>query len=140
MNTLLNPVDPTKGGIKWGVVAHTVAMFTSATVYTALNLDLQSVSSIDNRGFPGDGVLFPGPLGYQFFVNSKPITIVPDFLIFLNGWLADGLWVSPVLNQLLKCPTWPSPLALSLLRYLCYELLGHCRSMPHVSRLIVYVL
>ena len=101
MNTLLNPVDPTKRGIKRGLVAHTMVIFTSTTVYTALNLDLQSISSIDNRGFPGDGVLFHGPLGYQFFINSGPITIVPDILIFVNGWLANGLWVSLVLNQCL---------------------------------------
>lgn len=96
MDALLNPVGRTKEGIKWGLVAHTVAMFLSATIYTAINLDLQSTSSIDNREFPGDGVLFPGPLGYQFFINSRPITIVPDTLILLNGWLADGLLVNSV--------------------------------------------
>lgn len=105
MDALLNPVGRTKGNIQWGLVAHTVVMFSSATIYTAINLDLQSISSIDNREFTGDGGLFPGPLGYQFFINSKPITIVPDILIFLNGWLADGLLACDVLKRKsLKCP------------------------------------
>lgn len=94
MNALLDPVGRTRGDIKWGLVLHTVAMFSFATIYTAINLDLQSVSSIDNREFPGDGLSFPGPLGYQLFINSKPINIAPDILIFLNGWLADGLLAS----------------------------------------------
>lgn len=99
MNALLNPVGRTKGGIKWGLVAHAVAMFSFATIYTAINLDLESVSSVDDREFTGDGGLFPGPLGYQFFLDSDPIAIAPEVLIFLNGWLADGLLASLVSNR-----------------------------------------
>ena len=98
VGALLNPVGRTKakGDIKWGLVAHTVAMFSFTTIYTAMNLDIQSVSSVDKREFPDDDASPPGPLGYQFFINSNAITIAPDILIFLNGWLADGLLVSPV--------------------------------------------
>ena len=135
LDGLLNPVGRAKGDIKWGLVAHTVAMWSFATIYTAVNLDIQSISSIDNRGFPGDGGLFPGPLGYQLFINSKPITITPDIFIFLNGWLADGLLASSILNLVTQGLMWASPPVLSLLRYLCNELLGHRLSMPHVSRL-----
>ena len=71
-------------------------MFTSATIYTAMNLHIQSISSIDDREFTGADMLFPGPLGYQLFINSDVVTIFPDFLIFLNGWLADGLLVCSV--------------------------------------------
>ena len=95
VDALLDPVGRTKGDIKWGLVAHTVAMFSFTTIYTAMNLDIQSVSFIDNRGSPGDDATPPGPLGYQFLINSNAITVAPDILIFLNGWLADGLLVSP---------------------------------------------
>ena len=143
MTALLNPVGPTKGGIKWGLVAHTVAMFSSATVYTAMNLDLQSISYIDNRDFTGDGVLFPGPLGYQFFINSNAITITADVMFSLNGWLADGLLVSSALCHGLELPwrlTQDSPPALPLLCYLCHELLGNRLPMPDVPRYVGYVL
>jgi hypothetical protein len=99
MGALLNPVGRTKEGIKWGLMAHTVAMFLSATIYTAINLDLQSISSVDNRELPGVGVLFPGPLGYQLYIDSKLITIVPDILVFLDGWLANGLLASSVFKR-----------------------------------------
>ena len=79
--------------VRWGLVAHTVLMFSFATVYTATNLQVASVSSIDEREFSGNDVAFPGPLGYQLFINSNAITIAPDVLILMNGWLADGLLV-----------------------------------------------
>lgn len=98
MSALLNPIDRAKGAIKWGLVAHTVAMFSFVTITTAVNLNFQSISYVDDREFPGDGALFPGPLGYQFFINSESIATVSYIFVFLNGWLADGLLASPVLN------------------------------------------
>jgi len=75
-----------------GLVAHTVAMFSFATVYTATGLDLQSISYIDNRDFPGiEGVLSPGPLGYEFLIYSNAINVVPTLMFQFNNWLADGL-------------------------------------------------
>lgn len=92
MGALLNPANHIRGGIKWGLVAHSVAMFAFVTVFTALNLDLQSISYIDNRDYPGDSFMFPpGPLGYQFLVYSKPISLVPTIMFHLNTCLVDGL-------------------------------------------------
>jgi hypothetical protein len=100
MSALFNPVNRAKG-IKWGLVIHSAAMFTFVTVYTATGLDLQSISYIDNREFPGiDGVLSPGPLGYQFLIYSNVINVVPTLMFQFNNWLADGLLVSPVSNPI----------------------------------------
>lgn len=72
-------------------------MFSFVTIYTATGLDLQSISYIDNRDFPGiDGVLSPGPLGYQFLIYSNAINVVPTLMFQFNNWLADGLLVRPV--------------------------------------------
>jgi hypothetical protein len=98
MSALLNPVNGPRKKIRWGLVAHTAAMFSFVTVYTATTLDTQSISYIDNREFPGADGWSPGPLGYQFFIYSKPITLVPSLMFTLNQWLADGLLVNPVLN------------------------------------------
>lgn len=96
MSALLHPTGRTKEDIKWGLVAHTLAMFSAVTIYTTTNLNMPSIGYIDNRGFLGDGVLFPGPLGYQFLVNSGAITITADTIFALNGWLANGLLVGSV--------------------------------------------
>ena len=94
MNVLLNPVDRTRGGIKWGLMAHTAAMFLFVTVYTTMNLDIVSVSCIDYREFPGDNTP-PGPFGYTIF-HFFVLNNVPTIMFFLNNWLADGLLVSSV--------------------------------------------
>lgn len=93
MYALLRPANRKGGGIRWWLVAHTVAMFSFATIYTALNLDIQSNSYIDNREFPGspDGSSPPGPFGYQYYIYSRAIDVVPSVVFALNNWLADGL-------------------------------------------------
>ena len=89
--------------VRWVVVAHTVATFSIVTVNTAMSLNIQFLSHIDNREFPGtDGVPNPGPLGYQSFIYSKPISIAPYTMFFLNNWLVDGLQVSVTSNS--GCP------------------------------------
>lgn len=97
MGALFDPANRTIGGVKWGLAAHSTAMFTFVTIYTALNLDLQSVSYIDNRAYP------TGPFGYQLFVSSDAINTVISLMFFLNQWLADGLLVSSASTQLCKC-------------------------------------
>jgi hypothetical protein len=98
MGALLNPVNRARGGIKWGLVAHTAAMFSFVTIYTAMTLDIQSISYIDNRDFPGDGE-----------VPSRTSWIpVPHLLegdqyrsqryVPLEQLAADGLLVSSVSN------------------------------------------
>ena len=91
--------------IKWGLVSYTVVMFSVATVCAGTNLHNESVSYIDNREFPGiGGVLPPGPLGYQKFVDPKAIVVVPNLMFFLNNWLADGLLVSSLFNSVFARP------------------------------------
>ena len=96
---LLNPANRRREAIKRGLVSYTVVMFLVATVLTGMGLNLGSISFIDNREFPGiDGVVAPGPLGYQVLINSSALRIVPSFMFLLNYWLADGLLVSPSFN------------------------------------------
>ena len=97
MGTLLNPVDRTRG-IRWLLVVHTGAMFSFATIYAAVYLDLLSIFFIDNRGFSSDDGLPPGPLGYQHFTFSRAISVVPRAVFLLNNWLVDGLLVRPVID------------------------------------------
>ena len=87
MAALLNPIHRRGEGIKWWLVSHTVAMFLFATVYTALNLHIQSISFIDHGG----GL---GPLHYQYDIRETTLTLIPNIMFNLNNWLADGLLVS----------------------------------------------
>ena len=94
---LFNPVHCKREGIKWGLVSYTVAMFSFVTVYTAIDLDIHSISSIDNRDFPGVEGAFPsGPIGYRWSVWSGALSVTPTLMFLLNNWLADGLLVSPL--------------------------------------------
>jgi hypothetical protein len=93
IGALLDPANRKGGGIKWGLVAHTVAMFAFVTVYTATNLFFQSAAYIDNREYPGTDGLSPGPIGYQLSAYYKPIAFMPSVMFLLNNWLADGLLV-----------------------------------------------
>ena len=97
MSALLNTVNRRKGSINWGLVAHTVAMFSLMTVNGSVSLAVQSTSYIDNREYPGDRTIPPGPLGYQAGITySSPMNLVSNVMFFLNMWLADGLLVSPI--------------------------------------------
>ena len=108
MGALSNAISRAREGVKWGIFAYTVAMFSFVTIFTATNLAIQSISYIDNRGFPGmdsvGPVLPPGPLGYQFLIYSKAISIVRSLMFLLNNWLADGLLVSSVFNPTVQVP------------------------------------
>ena len=83
----------------WGLAAHTVAMFSFVTIYTATNLDMLSIPFIDNREFPGIGNagIPPGPVGYQLFIIPGALDMVTKSMIVLNTWLVDGLLVSSML-------------------------------------------
>lgn len=84
----------TNRSTKWALVAHTTVMFSLATVFIAVELNILSISYIDNREFPGvDRVFPPGPLGYRSLIYSEPINLVPGIMFLLNSWLADGLLV-----------------------------------------------
>ena len=92
---LLNPVHRRGEGIKWWLVSHTMAMFSFATVYTAMNLNLQSNSFIDHR--EGYITIPPlstsGPLDYQSDMRQAAPGLIPNIMFSLNNWLADGLLV-----------------------------------------------
>lgn len=88
---LLNPADYSRRGIKWGLVAIVMAIFSCVTICTAINLDFLSKTFIDDRDFSAANAAAPGPLGYQFYVNSFAINVFSNFLFYLNNWLADGL-------------------------------------------------
>jgi len=92
MATLLNPAYRRGEGIKWGLVAYTVVMFSFVTVYTGVTLHIQSISFIDNREFTYLGMLF-GPLGYQSTIRRTVLGMFPTIMFVLNYWLADGLLV-----------------------------------------------
>ena len=94
MKVLLSSAYRTGRGPRWGLVAYTATSFSIVTIFTAINSDLQSISYIDNREYPGSDVLPPGPLGYQYLIYSAPISIAANMMFLLNNWLADGLLVS----------------------------------------------
>lgn len=97
MAALLDPARRRREGVRWGLVFYTVAMFSFSTVLTGMGLNIQSLSFIDNREFPGiEGVLPPGPLGYQGLVRPMAFSIIPNLMFFLNNWLAEGLLVCPL--------------------------------------------
>jgi hypothetical protein len=96
LSALFSSNNRAKGGIQWGFVAYIAAMFSFVTIYTALNLNLQSISYIDNREFPGNDLAPPGPLGYQWFIHNQAISIVPNLMFIMNNWLADAFLVSSV--------------------------------------------
>ena len=98
VGALLNPVNRTRGSVKWGLVVHTAAMFSLFAIPVAAHLSLQAISYIDNRRFPGDDVYPPGPVGYQYFTDFEAVNAFSRVMFPLNQWLADGLLVSSVSN------------------------------------------
>ena len=91
--------------IKWGFVSYTMVIFSALTVQTAMNLDILSISYIDNRNYSG------GPWGYQSAISREALSIVPNFMFPFCSWLADGLLVSPPLDAAfaqISNPTSPS--------------------------------
>jgi len=103
MAAFLNPVHRRGEGIKWWLVSHTVAMFSFVTVYTAMNLHIQSKSFIDKRQ-SGPIIFSSGPLNYQFTIRGVALGIIPNIMFNLNNWLADGLLVSSLFDA---APTRP---------------------------------
>lgn len=91
MGALFNPFNRGLGKIKWPLVAHTVVMFSLCTIFTGVNLLAQSIGFVNNRQFPGNDLLPPGPVGYFFLLSTKPVGYVSAMFLFMNNWLADGL-------------------------------------------------
>ena len=93
---LFDPAHRRGGPIKWGLVSYAVVMFFLVTIGTAMQLDVQSISYIDDRVFPGLGsVIPPGPVGYELrFIQPDAIVVIQNSLFVLSNWLSDGLLVS----------------------------------------------
>ena len=138
MNALLNPANRPRTGVRWPFVAHIVVMFSFVTVFNAIYLNMLSISNVDNREFTGSDSLPPGPLGYFGSLYSNANIVVSRVVFLLNHCLADGMLVSCISNLPLGWPTLVTP-ALSLLRYLWNELLGHCFPLPGVLCIFWYV-
>lgn len=98
MSSLLNPTNRVRGGIKWGLLAHTAAMFSFLTLGVAMRLDIPSISYIENRAFPGTDTFPPGPYGYEWLLDDKAVDVVPSVVFLMNTYLADGFLVSSVLK------------------------------------------
>ena len=108
MAALLSPVHRRGEGIKWWLVFYTVAMFSFVTVYTSINLHIQSISFIDNRELVVSGPLVSGPntsrplasgpLAYQVDIRQTTLGLIPNVMFSSNNWLADGLLVGSLFD------------------------------------------
>ena len=100
MGTLLNPENRMKRGVKWGLVAHTMAMFSFTSIACVIEGRRRFTSYVENREFPGvEGEYPPGPYGF-LSLRSGPITSVGLLMFPLNQWLADGLLVGTYCSKL----------------------------------------
>ena len=92
MSALLFPVHPTTKGVRWGLVAYAVTMFSFATIGVAIDRDILSLSYIDDREFGG---VIPGPIGFlnSDSLNRRAFVYVPYPMFPITQWLADGLLV-----------------------------------------------
>jgi len=75
-----------------------VIMFSLATVYTAANLHVLSISYVDNRGFSC------GPYCYVANISHEAIGLIYKAAFRLNNWLADGVLVSFLLGPVVAQP------------------------------------
>ena len=98
MGALLNLGKRTRERVRWGLVAYATTAFLFVTVFITATLDRQSTSFINNRDFRGFKDIPSGPLGHQMFIYSKMICVIPNIMLMLNNWLADGLLVGSVSN------------------------------------------
>ena len=98
MGVLLSTTNPMQKKIKWALVVHTLALFLFLTVPLGVELTNSSTAYIDDREFPGDGEIPPGPFGYDYILYNEPTFTVFNFMFPLNQWLADGLLVGSISN------------------------------------------
>ena len=77
-------------------------MFLAATISLATGLNVEFLSYITGREFPGVGGLPSGPLGDQFLPQFILTETVSNVTSQINQWLADGLLVSFVQNSVTR--------------------------------------
>lgn len=102
MGTLLGPDNRMKKGVKWGLVAHTMVMFSFTSIACVIEGRGRIISYVDNREFPGvEGEFPPGPYGF-LSERHGPTTPIGILMFPLNQWLADGLLVGIVQNMVVQ--------------------------------------
>ena len=137
MSALLLPVSPTTKGVRWGLVAYSVALFSFLTIGFATNRNIFSMAYIDEREFTG---VIPGPLGFIIFppLDRRAVGYFSFLTFSFVQWLADGLLVSSASNSTVPVLTQHTHSAVPLLCDLCDELLGHCCPIHDVPRFCWY--
>ena len=96
MAALFDPIHHRGKCIKWGLVSYTTVMFSLATIFTTMTLDIQSISYIDNCEFydvyehHGVESVISGLMGYQLSIGLEGLSIIPNAIFTLNNLLADG--------------------------------------------------
>jgi hypothetical protein len=114
-------------------------MFCIATMGFATEENLEFISFVTNREFPGDDEFPPGPIGYLSTISSNKIELPLAISFPLNQWLADGLLVSFVQSTSLT-PFHIDLSAVSLLgSFFCEPLVYRGLLITAVSRLYWYV-
>ena len=103
MATLLRPTDRSREGIRWTLVAHTIALFLFLTIQKGIGFYNLSIEYINIREFPGNDEFPPGPTGYNGLLDLKAGITLANAMFPLNQWLADGFLVSPILSSPLWC-------------------------------------
>jgi len=77
-------------------MAHTVAIFAAFTMFTVTSLAMLSICYVDDREFSKADTSFTGPWGYLLdILYWKAINLIPNTMLLLNNWLADGILVCP---------------------------------------------
>ena len=99
MTALLGPANRAREANKWWLVAHTVAMFSVATMSLAITLFFVPVAYINAREFSGTDDLVSGPVGYMFLPKFVMVASISNSAVPMNQWLVDGLLASPMLNS-----------------------------------------
>ena len=94
--TLLSSANAIKKATRWALVAHTVALCLFLAIPFGIDFAYLLIGYIDNREFPGDNELPPGPVGYNNLLGLKATTTIYNAMFPLNQWLADGLLVNPI--------------------------------------------
>ena len=103
IGALIDPANNMKRRVKWGLVAHTVALFSIVTISAVERQDIVFTAFVNLRDFPGTGDFEPGPVGgINLLDNDLGFVILTSFTFPLNQWLSDGLLVSSI-STLVTC-------------------------------------
>jgi hypothetical protein len=99
---------------------YTFLLFSITTVFVALNARTSQLAYIDFRGFPG------GPSVYTMSQYGKAIYVICNGAFVLTNWLADGLLVRRLSENLTSLNWKKKNAALPVQGYLGRPILGAC--------------